>query len=49
MGVQKRKRKPKVSKGINGAKRHPLGTIEKVLVGKGLFQSFAPIGSVNHK
>lgn len=51
MSVTKKKRdkpcKPRGvdSKGINGAKRHPLGYVEKVLLGKGAFQSFKPIGS----
>lgn len=46
MSVTKKKRTPKTSKGIHGAKRHPLTRIEKVLLGKGQFQSFKPIGSI---
>lgn len=37
---RKAKRKQKVSKGINGATKHPLTEIQKVLLGKGLFESF---------
>lgn len=37
---RKAKRKPKVSKGINGAKRHRLDEVQKVLLGKGLFEKF---------
>lgn len=44
-GNSKRKRKPKVSKGIHGARRHPLTEIQKVLLGRGLFRTFRPIGS----
>lgn len=36
------------SKGIGGAKRHRLDQITKTQLGKGLFRSFAPIGSVKH-
>ena len=43
-GKGKRQRKPKKSAGVNGATKHPLTTIEKVLLGKGLFQSWTPIG-----
>lgn len=43
----KRKRTPKTSKGIHGATRHPLTEQEKVRLGKGIFRSFRPIGSVN--
>lgn len=51
MSVTKRKRdkpcKPRGvnSKGEHGAKKHPLGEIQKVLLGKGIFRSFKPIGS----
>jgi len=51
MSVTKKKRnKPCKPPGVNsrgehGAKRHPLGELQKVLLGKGLFQSFRPIGS----
>lgn len=40
-----RRRAKVTSKGLVGAKRHPLTEVEKVLIGKGLFRSFAPIGS----
>lgn len=43
MAVTKRKRTPKTSKGIHGAKRHPLTPLEKVLAGKGQFAAFAPV------
>lgn len=46
MSVTKKKRTPKTSKGIHGAKRHPLTRIEKVLMGKGQYRTFAPIGSI---
>jgi hypothetical protein len=29
--------------------KHPLGEVEKALLGKGLAQSFRPIGSVAHR
>lgn len=54
MSVTKKKRakpcKPRGvdSNGVNGAKRHPLDAVTKVNLGKGLFQSFRPIGTVNH-
>lgn len=39
---RKKQRTPKKSLGIHGATKHPLGTVEKVLLGKGLIQSFRP-------
>ena len=47
-GHHKRQRKHKVSLGIGGARRHRLTELEKVCMGKGLFRSFRPIGSVVH-
>lgn len=50
MSVTKRKRdkpcKPRGvdSKGIHGAKRHPLTHVQRILMGKGAFQSFTPLG-----
>lgn len=41
---RKRSRKPKTSKGIHGATKHPLSPVEKVLMGKGLFRTFKPLG-----
>jgi hypothetical protein len=43
----KKKRTPKTSKGIHGAKRHPLSALQRVLLGKGQYQSFKPLGSRN--
>lgn len=43
--ARNRRRTKKTSAGLVGAKRHPLSEVEKVLVGKGLYRSFAPIGS----
>ena len=45
---RKKKRTPKTSKGIHGAKRYPLGEVQKVLLGKGIFKRFLPIGSIKH-
>lgn len=33
------------SKGQGGAKKHPLDEITKIQLGKGIYASFAPIGS----
>lgn len=50
MSVTKRKRDKKCkprgtdSKGIHGARKHPLTTLQKVLMKKGLYQSFEPLG-----
>lgn len=41
---RKKQRKSKTSKGIHGAKRHPLSEVEKALAGKGIFASFRPLG-----
>lgn len=55
MAVSKRKRdKPCKPRGVNsrgehGAKKHPLSELQKVLIGKGLFQSFRPIGTTPPK
>ena len=55
MSVTKKKRekpcKPRGvdSKGEHGAKRHPLTHLQKVLMGKGAFQSFRPIGTPEPK
>ena len=38
---RKKKRTPKTSKGINGAKRNPLTALQKALMGKGAVQSLA--------
>lgn len=43
-----RKRDKKVSKGIGGATRHRLSEVQKVILGKGIYDSFAPIGSFDH-
>jgi hypothetical protein len=40
---RKRQRAKKVSRGINGAGRHPLGTVAKALLGKGIVQSMKHI------
>ena len=45
MAVTKKKRAKKVSKGIGGATKHPLTNVQKVLAGKGQYQSMKPIGS----
>lgn len=36
------------SKGTARMSKHPLGVVEKALLGKGLVQSFRPIGTVKH-
>jgi hypothetical protein len=41
----KRKRTPKTSKGIHGATKHPLDEVSKVLLGKGMYRSFKPLGT----
>ena len=41
---RKKKRTPKTSKGIHGAKRHRLTEVEKVLLRKGLYRTFTPVG-----
>jgi hypothetical protein len=41
---RKKKRTPKTSKGLHGAKRRPLSALEKVLLGKGQYQSFKSLG-----
>lgn len=54
MSVNKRKRnkpcKPRGvdSKGTARMSKHPLDEISKVNLGKGLFRSFRPIGTVKH-
>lgn len=54
MSVTKKKRekpcKPRGvdSKGTARMSKHPLGEVPKVLLGKGLFRSFRPIGTVKH-
>lgn len=54
MSVNKRKRekpcKPRGvdSKGTARMSKHPLSEIQKALLGKGMAQSFRPIGSVKH-
>ena len=54
MSVTKRKRekpcKPRgvSSKGTARMSKHPLDEISKVNLGKGLFRSFRPIGTVKH-
>jgi hypothetical protein len=39
------RRDKKVSKGIHGATKHPLTEVQKVLLGKGAYASFVPIGT----
>jgi hypothetical protein len=36
------------SRGTARMSKHPLDEVSKVQLGKGLFQSFRPIGSVKH-
>ena len=49
-GNSKRKRNKRCkppgthSKGVHGATKHPLTTLQKVVMGKGLYQSFEPLG-----
>jgi len=38
--MAKKKRTKKVSQGVNGAKKHPLTPLEKVLMGKGIYRSW---------
>jgi hypothetical protein len=45
VAVNKKKRASKTSKGVHGAKRHKLTEVQKVNAGKGLYESFAPIGA----
>lgn len=40
---RKKPRTPKTSKGINGAKRHPLSEVMKALLGKGMVARFKEI------
>lgn len=50
MGVNKKKRTPKVSKGIHGGGgKTSLGEVQKVLMGKGRFRTFLPIGTNGRK
>jgi hypothetical protein len=42
---RKKKRTPKTSKGLHGAKRRPLSALQRVLLGKGQYQSFKALGS----
>lgn len=44
----RRRRKHKVSEGIHGATKHPLTEVQKVLLGKGLFQSRKPLVPEHH-
>lgn len=49
-GSSKKKRKPKTSKGIHGGGgKTRLSGLEKVLMGKGVFQSLKVIGSEERK
>ena len=54
MSVTKRKRdKPCKPRGVNSKgtarmSKHPLDVIQKINLGKGLYQSFRPIGTVKH-
>lgn len=41
--ARNKRRATKVSKGINGAKRHPLTELQKVLLGKGAVQRLAAV------
>lgn len=43
--AEKKKRAHKVSKGINGATKHPLTEVEKVLAGKGQLDSIREVDS----
>lgn len=47
--AQKKKRTPKVSKGIHGATKHPLTTVQRVLLGKGMYETFIPAGQGQRK
>lgn len=40
----RRKKNPKTSKGVVGARKHPLSELEKVLLGKGRYVSMKPFG-----
>lgn len=49
MAVKKRKRKTKTSAGINGGggKLRPrMNEVDKVLLGKGMWRTFKPIGTI---
>lgn len=41
--TSKKKRTKKVSKGLHGARKHPLTTLQRALLGKGLIASFTPV------
>lgn len=48
MATGKSKRKPKTSKGIHGGGgKVRLSEVQKALLGRGLCESFAPIGSTD--
>lgn len=51
MAGNKRKRTPKTSKGEHGGggRMRSLSPVQLVHLGKGLFRSFAPIGSGNER
>lgn len=42
----KKSRTSKTSKGIHGAKKYPLDRLTAVLMGKGQYAAFKPIGSI---
>lgn len=44
----RRRREKVTSKGLRKHSKHPLSAVERVLVGKGQYQSFKPVGSVSH-
>jgi hypothetical protein len=44
----RRRREKVTSKGLRKHSKHPLSPVERVLVGKGQYQSFRPVGSVQH-
>lgn len=57
MKMKSTKRSPRIkpckargtdSKGTARMSKHPLGEVEKALLGKGLVRSFRPIGTVKH-
>lgn len=40
-----KKRATKTSKGVHGAKKHPLSELEKVLMGKGMYRKMKPLSA----
>lgn len=47
--MPKKKRTKKTSQGIHGASKHPLTDLQKVLLGKGMYQAWPVAGGVRAK